>query len=99
MHEFLQAVGQKHPQRKVLREGVYAVNTAQFVVITKGVTYALGLSTGDEAAIDAMKFDIVNRDGFTPLLIDSLKDEIGVLTVHDGSGLLTQTDCAGDQPR
>ena len=89
MHEFLPAVGQKHSQRKVLREGVYAVNTAQFVIITKGVTYALGLSTGDEAAIDAMKFDIVNRDGFTPLLIDSLKDEIGVLTVHDGPGLPT----------
>ena len=89
VREFPQAVGQKHLQRKVLREGVYAVNTAQFVIITKGVTYALGLSTGDEAAIDAMKSDIVNRDGFTPLVIDSVKDEIGVLTVHDGPGLST----------
>jgi uncharacterized membrane protein YqiK len=89
VREFLQAGGQKGPQRKVLREGVYAVNTAQFVVITKGVTYALGLSTGDEAAIDAMKSDIVKREGFTPLVIDSVKDEIGVLTVHDGPGLPT----------
>src|SRR5690242_15235044 len=31
---FLQAGGQKGPQRKILREGTYALNLAQFVVIT-----------------------------------------------------------------
>lgn len=86
---FLLAGGQKGPQRKVLREGVYAINTAQFVVITQANTYALGLSAGDEAAITAMREDIVARGGFTPLVIDNVRDEIGVLTVHDGPGLPT----------
>src|SRR6185503_7144844 len=36
---FLAAGGQKGPQRKVLREGVYAINVAQFVVLTRAKTY------------------------------------------------------------
>ncbi len=31
---FLRAGGQKGPQRKILREGTYAINTTQFAIIT-----------------------------------------------------------------
>jgi uncharacterized membrane protein YqiK len=87
VRDFLQKGGQKGPQRKILREGVYAINTAQFVVITRARVYALDLSSGDSAAIDAMQQAIVSRQGFTPVVIDSARDEIGVVTVHDGPGL------------
>lgn len=89
VREFLQKGGQKGPQRKVLREGVYAINTAQFVVITRARVYALDLSSADNGAIDAMQNAIVARQGFTPVVIDSARDELGVVTVHDGPALPT----------
>ena len=33
---FLESGGQKGPQRKILREGAYAINLAQFVVADQG---------------------------------------------------------------
>ncbi len=33
---FLRKVGQRGPQRRILREGTYAINLVQFVVITEG---------------------------------------------------------------
>ncbi len=40
---FLQNGGQKGPQRKLLREGTYALNLAQFVVLTSDGNLALNL--------------------------------------------------------
>src|SRR5262249_13286152 len=84
---FLAAGGQKGPQRKVLREGVYAINVAQFVVLTRATTYALELAQSDETTIEAMRAQIEARGGFHPIVINDAKDTIGIVTVHDGPGL------------
>lgn len=46
---FLQAGGQKGPQRMVLREGTYAINLAQFVILTQERIYGLMLDGADSA--------------------------------------------------
>ena len=45
---FLTHGGQRGPQRQILREGTYAINLAQFVVITEERVYYLPLSRDDE---------------------------------------------------
>jgi uncharacterized membrane protein YqiK len=84
---FLEGGGQKGPQRKILREGSYAINLAQFVVVTKDETFALQLSGADTALLDQMAEVIEARDGFEPVVIKDADDQIGVVTVHDGPGL------------
>jgi uncharacterized membrane protein YqiK len=66
---FLAKGGQKGPQRKVLREGLYAINTAQFVVLTRANTYALALASADSDTIAAMREQIGSRDGFHPVVV------------------------------
>ncbi|MDB5440114.1 MAG: hypothetical protein JWM33_2541 [Caulobacteraceae bacterium] len=85
---FLAAGGQKGPQRKVLREGAYAINLAQFVVVSRDQTFALSLSKEDGALLDQMASIIEDRDGFEPMVIKDADDQIGVVTVHDGPALL-----------
>ena len=45
---FLHNGGQRGPQRQILREGTYAINLAQFVVITEEKVYSLPLSREDD---------------------------------------------------
>jgi len=52
---FLLGGGQKGPQRKILREGAYAINLAQFVVVTKDRTFALSLDKAEEALRAALR--------------------------------------------
>ena len=84
---FLEAGGQKGPQRKILREGSYAINLAQFVVVTRDETFALKLDGGDQALLDQMAGIIEARGGFEPVVLKDADDQIGVVTVHDGPGL------------
>jgi uncharacterized membrane protein YqiK len=84
---FLAHGGQKGPQRKLLREGVYALNVAQFVVLTLARTYAHALAPSDTGTIEAMRAHIESRNGFHPIIIQDSKDAMGVVTVHDGPGL------------
>jgi len=84
---FLTEGGQKGPQRKVLREGSYAINLAQFVVVTRDETFALRLDGADDALLDQMAEIIEARHGFEPVVIKDADDQIGVVTVHDGPGL------------
>ena len=84
---FLEAGGQKGPQRKILREGSYAINLAQFVVVTRDETFALKLDAGDQALLDQMAGIIEARGGFEPVVLKDADDQIGVVTVHDGPGL------------
>src|ERR687885_94279 len=66
---FLQEGGQKGPQRKILREGTYAINLAQFVVITEDTTYYLPLDRGEDAVFKRMAEQIRERGGFQPVVI------------------------------
>ncbi len=84
---FLANGGQRGPQRMILREGTYAINLAQFVVITEERVYYLSLGRDDQQAIQGMAAIITERRGFTPVVIKDQDDKIGVVTVHDGPSL------------
>jgi uncharacterized membrane protein YqiK len=84
---FLQKGGQRGPQRQILREGTYAINLAQFVVITEGRVYYLPLSRDDQTVIQNMAAIIGERNGFTPIVIKDSDDLAGIVTVHDGPSL------------
>jgi uncharacterized membrane protein YqiK len=90
VRNFLAKGGQRGPQRTIMREGVYAVNVAQFVVLTDDTTYAIDIGS-DKAALDLMRKTIEERQGFEPVVIESDiekdQDWIGVVTVHDGPSL------------
>jgi uncharacterized membrane protein YqiK len=84
---FMTNGGQRGPQRQILREGTYAINLAQFVVITQEQVYYLPLSRDDQTVIQSMAEVIAKRNGFTPVVIKDSDDLIGVVTVHDGPSL------------
>jgi len=84
---FMRSGGQRGPQRKILREGTYAINTAQFVVITNERVYFLGLDAGDGDTFKRMAAMIAERRGFEPVVIKDAEDSIGIVTVHDGASL------------
>ncbi|MFO0785601.1 MAG: SPFH domain-containing protein [Phycisphaerales bacterium] len=87
VRDFLAKGGQRGPQRKVLREGTYAINLAQFVVITDSKLYYLALEREDAKVFGEMADVIEDRAGFTPVVIKGADDIVGVVTVHDGPGL------------
>jgi uncharacterized membrane protein YqiK len=84
---FLRSGGQRGPQRKILREGTYAINTVQFVVITNERVYFLALDAGDGDTFKRMAALIAERRGFEPVVIKDAEDAIGIVTVHDGASL------------
>jgi len=84
---FLEASGQRGPQRKVLREGTYAINLAQFIVITQEKVYHLPLDKDDRAIFDRMIQVLSERQGFTPLVISGAEDVVGIVTTHDGPAM------------
>lgn len=84
---FLARSGQQGPQRAVLREGTYAINQAQFVVVTRERTYGLKLDQNDDQVISSLSQTVTTRSGFTPLSIHDDKDLIGVVTIHEGPSL------------
>src|SRR5512141_3471382 len=79
--------GQRGPQRRVLREGTYAINLVQFIVLTDGRVYSLPLSREDMDVIQKMATVIAERNGFLPVIIKDTDDKIGIATVHDGPSL------------
>lgn len=80
--------GQKGPQRGIIREGTYAFNLAQFVIITDTVTYCLKTGTkAEQEMLKAMAKLIHERKGFEPVIIQGNTDLVGIVTVHDGPSL------------
>ena len=84
---FLADGGQKGPQRTILREGTYAINLAQFVIITREHIYGLMLEANDRDLFAEMQSVIAERGGFDAVVIRDASDQIGVVTVHDGPAL------------
>lgn len=95
--EFLRKGGQKGPQRTILREGTYALNMAQFAIITSGRVYGLLLGRDEQEIINRMGSTIGALKGFHPVIVGSAgavvrtesdaaatSDQLGVVTVHDG---------------
>src|SRR6267142_681373 len=84
---FLRAGGQRGPQRKILREGTYAINLAQFVVITQDRLFYLPLDRKEISIFLEMTAIIEERHGFEPVIIKGTDDSVGIVTVHDGRAL------------
>jgi len=94
-----EVVGQRGRQRAILREGVYAINVALFVVITEEAVYSLDL--GDRQELETFKKwqrELLDMRGFSPEVIDrspgrhredapDSDDSIAIVTVHDGPAL------------
>ena len=87
VRRFLQDGGQKGPQRTILREGTYAINLAQFVILTAERIYGLELEGADDGLFSEMKNVIEQRGGFQAVVLKDADDMIGVVTVHDGPAL------------
>jgi uncharacterized membrane protein YqiK len=97
------ARGQRGRQRAILREGVYALNTAVFVVITETVVYTLRRLQGrhEVESIESWHKELKALDGFSPIVVGEplvavdplhpdqshLVDSIGIVTIHDGPSL------------
>jgi uncharacterized membrane protein YqiK len=95
--------GQRGRQRAILREGVYAINLAAFVVIAEDRIFALRAVQDRQEAITAAHWreELLEADGFSPVVVgraleaaDPLNpdhtimvDSIGIATVHDGPSL------------
>lgn len=95
---FLANGGQKGPQRQILREGTYAFNLAQFIIITKDKVHSIFTSKDESAQIETMRSDLLKVGGFSPVIIASSKtveqdelgntirnkDTIGIVTINEG---------------
>lgn len=99
---FLTNGGQKGPQRGIIREGTYAFNLAQFIVITEKKTYYLPMgNSSEQGTIVEMAQKIAARNGFDPVVIQGESDLVGIVTVHDGPSLGRDTiicPTVGDEP-
>ncbi|MBC8105233.1 MAG: hypothetical protein H7Z14_01480 [Anaerolineae bacterium] len=97
-----QARGQRGRQRAILREGVYAINLAMFVVISEDRVFCLNADTRIELEkVIGWQKQLKEVDGFNPVVIGEqmtaidplnpehsiIVDSIGIVTVHDGPSL------------
>ncbi len=89
---FMQNGGQRGPQRGILREGTYAINLAQFVIITPTEIKTINVGNSSEKqALSTMQATLDARDAFRPIVImgniGRESDLMGIVTVHDGQSL------------
>jgi uncharacterized membrane protein YqiK len=94
--------GQRGRQRSILREGVYAINLACFVVITEDIVYHLNIQGRVELEkLLGWQKELKMVDGFSAVVIGGLVettdpliagrsmvvDSIGIVTIQDGPSL------------
>jgi uncharacterized membrane protein YqiK len=88
---FLQNGGQRGPQRGILREGTYAINLAQFIVITADSIKSIASTKEEMLIINRMQETLRSRNAFSPIIImgngQEESDIMGIVTVHDGPSL------------
>lgn len=89
---FLRNGGQRGPQRGILREGTYAINLAQFIVITPtDIKAVFNSSKGERMELVTMQKTLLDRNAFSPVIImgqsSEASDIMGIVTVHDGHSL------------
>lgn len=86
---FLQNGGQRGPQRGIIREGTYAINLAQFIVITPNDIKMIQTTLRSERSeLITMQQTLALRKAFSPVVImgstDESSDSMCIVTVHDG---------------
>ena len=96
---FLQNGGQRGPQRQILREGTYAFNLAQFVVITEDQVYYLPMGKSEEETFQTMAPSSPSVAASRPVVIKGAEDAVGIVTVHDGPSLPQRRDHRPDRRR
>ncbi len=93
--------GQRGRQRAILREGVYAINPALFVVVTEDAVYRLSSLAGplESTNLSAWQQQLAAINGFRPVVVGSATqeaehqveggsgDNIAIVTVQDGPSL------------
>ena len=90
---FLKNGGQRGPQRGILREGTYAINLAQFIVITPSAIKSISSNLKQERnELVSMQKTLAEREGFSPVVImgrggNESSDMMGIVTVHDGTSI------------
>ncbi len=89
---FLRNGGQRGPQRGILREGTYAINLAQFIVITPNdIKVISNCSRSEREELGSMQKTLLERNAFSPVIImgksNESSDVMGIVTVHDGASL------------
>ncbi len=97
---FIRNGGQRGPQRGILREGTYAINLAQFIVVTTNGIKSIASGTREINEIQSLENVLKARSAFNPVVIMSTgapkvsigqiadsTDLIGIVTVHDGPSL------------
>ncbi len=95
-------IGQRGRQRAILREGVYAINLAQFLVITEEAVYRLDLAGQRELkTLVGWQNELNEIAGFSPVVIGGpvecpdpfipdkkqYVDSMGIVTIMDGPSL------------
>lgn len=100
---FLQNGGQRGRQRGILREGVYAINTAVFMVLTENGVHTGPIASEENRMAQHWLEELQRQSGFTPVIVGdptqartappspvtgvAESDNIGVITIHDGPTL------------
>lgn len=95
--------GQRGRQRSILREGVYAINPALFVVMTEDEVYRLTklLARRENEVVAEWHDQLREVDGFSPVVVgrpvettdplhperQMIVDSIAIVTAHDGPSL------------
>lgn len=80
------AAGQRGRQRAILREGVYAINPAQFVVITEEHVYRLDRhDRGEAQLLDQWRQQLALQGGFDPIVIGG-SDGSDEIRIEDETG-------------
>lgn len=98
-----ETVGQRGRQRAILREGVYAINPALFVVLTEERVFGLrAIQTPQEVGtVEAFRRELQAQGGFAPVVVGATMnveqttspdqplsvDTLGIVTIHDGPSL------------
>jgi hypothetical protein len=100
---FLAGGGQRGRQRAILREGVYAINLALFVVVAEDRVYQGPVRERNHQLYTGWQAQLHDIGGFDPIVVGSgaplrhdeaeptddpagasARDNIGVVTIHDG---------------
>ena len=100
---FLTNGGQRGRQRSILREGVYAINTALFVVITEQGIHAGPVSRVEREQSASWQAELEAARGFSPVLVGSafyaqregdtaMQTDASKLSPHDLIGIITVHD-------
>jgi uncharacterized membrane protein YqiK len=78
--------GQRGRQRAILREGMYAINLALFVVITEDVVYRLDLrGQRDLEVLVTWQKELKRLDGFRPVVIGAWSPPTAAQTTDDSA--------------